>query len=296
MLDPKRFSPTGPVAQHTEREALVETKSNFQKMITQLDSEIKAQITTLAKANPLHIHPCSFQDIYSSGEYTTEIYDINTWFLDSSTIAKGIVATTLPATHKIVIDMETRQKEKTRLKEELKRVTQAIDDYDKAPDSNTQRQVLEGYYKKSHTNEIYRSNDRTLLGVRGMGANHNIRKMEENDKKIDEAEARKIANPNSIIVKATMNTNQHFRANYQAVLRGRKIRSESEQKVILLSHALKVQKYQKKAAKLEAKRDAAISEGNAAKADKYQAKVDKDEQYDSSFLHHASGLCNKTEF
>ena len=270
MLNPKRFSPAGNVPLKTERDALLETKGIFSKMLIDIDKQLKEQLIALAETNQSHIEPSSFPDVYFDPQFRSTIDEIRDWFTNNS-----ITPTVLPLDSKIVSTMETRHKEKKRIEEELNRVISTINDYDNAPDDNSRKQIIEDYYKKSHQNEINRSNEHQLFGVRGMGYNHNVKKMEQNDRKMDEHIAKKTVNPNNTVANAAHDANLHFRANYQAVLKGRKIRSDAEQKVVLLSHALKVQKYEKKAAKLETKRDLLRHQGNTKKADEVQKDINE---------------------
>ena len=272
MLDPKRYSPTGTVDKKTGKDALLRTRLSFQQMVDSLDAEIKQNLVSMCIDSDSHFNPASFPSIYNSGDYVYEIYDINSFLITNS-----IRSTLLPSTDKIVINMETKQKEKERLQQELIKVENAITDYESKTNDDDRKKVIEDYYNKGSRipAEIEHSNGhRILFGLRGEGYNHNVEKMKKNDDAMDRHIAAKQADPDNVIANAYHNINLNVRANRQGVLRGRKIRAEAEQKVILLSHALKVKKYQKKAAKFEAKRDAALSQGNNAKADVYQAKVD----------------------
>lgn len=266
MQNPKRFSDVVPVSPKNNKYILLQTQKTLQQMYNDLDKHIREQLEELAKSNSSHIHPASFPHIYSSGEYITEIFDLNSWFSAPEQIANGIIPTTLPRTHAAVIALDSKQYEKERLQEELNRIEATLLDFDTLSDAE-QKDRVEDYYKKSHYKEILSSNK---------GFNRNVDRMQKLDKRIDAMEAKKSVDPNAnIIARKTNEVLEDMAANKMAELRGRKIRSDAEQRVVMLSHALKIKKYQKKAAKLEAKKDAALAVGKTAKATKLDAKIDK---------------------
>lgn len=257
MLDPKRFSPTGTVDKRTGKDALLRTKLSFQQMVDNLDNYINEQLVSLAKNDPRHIHPSSFPKI--SAYYVKETFEINTWFLANPKIKP----TVLPPTHNMVVSLESKYNERERLQQELNKVENEITNYESKTNDDDRKKVVENYYKDGSI--FFKENDRI---------NKNIDKMEKNDIAMDKLIAAKNANPNQVVRNAIRNVRLNHKANRQAVLRGRKLRAEAEQKVVDLSHDLMVQKYHKKSAEFEAKRDAALSQKNSEMADVYQAKID----------------------